>query len=224
VGLGLAGCGSRELRERLRNRLAGFASLALETDAFIAWLGAHDGEDGAVLILGTGSYGFGRAAGRWCRVGGWGPEISDEASGYAIGREILRATLWALDGRAPTTPLAVDILDRFAGKPEHVVAFARNASPSDYAALAPTAFEHAARGDELALKVVGAAVEQAVAMIRRLTVAGMPAISVTGGLAATIADWLPAEVRARLTAPRADALDGAISMARRAGFADPRCR
>ena len=41
AGLGLAGAGIRSACDRLRSKLGIFGSIVLETDAYVAWLGAH---------------------------------------------------------------------------------------------------------------------------------------------------------------------------------------
>ena len=46
VGLGLAGAGIKSACDGLRSKLSPFASVVLETDAYIAWLGAHQAADG----------------------------------------------------------------------------------------------------------------------------------------------------------------------------------
>ena len=58
AGLGLAGAGIKSACDRLLSEKMPFASTVLETDAYVAWLGAHQGGDGAIVILGTGSCGL----------------------------------------------------------------------------------------------------------------------------------------------------------------------
>ena len=72
AGLGLAGAGLKSACDRLRAERNLFASIELGTDAYIAWLGAHRGSDGGVVILGTGSCGLAIVNGRRIDVGGWG--------------------------------------------------------------------------------------------------------------------------------------------------------
>jgi glucosamine kinase len=86
VGMGAAGAGQTSALDRFVSRAHPFASMAVETDAHTAWLGAFGGEDGAILIVGTGSCGYGSVGGRRHYVGGWGYEISDEGSGAAIAK------------------------------------------------------------------------------------------------------------------------------------------
>src|SRR3974390_3488610 len=110
AGLGLAGAGEKRACDGLRSKLRAFTSIVLETDAYIAWLGAHHAEDGGIVILGTGSCGLALVGGRRIVVGGYGAEVSDEAGGQRMGREALRRALWAFDGRTETTALSTDIL------------------------------------------------------------------------------------------------------------------
>ena len=77
AGMGAAGAGQTSAVERLLSRPHPFASFAIDTDAHIAWLGAFGGGDGAILIVGTGSCGYGGVGGKPHYVGGWGYEISD---------------------------------------------------------------------------------------------------------------------------------------------------
>lgn len=214
AGLGLAGAGPRAMRQRFLAELQMFASAVVATDAYVAWLGAHRGEDGAVLVLGTGSFGLGRVAGRWHHVGGWGPVISDDGGGQAIGREAVRRTTWAIDGRIHATPLTLDIAAKIGGDPARIADFIAAASPPDYAALAPAVFAHACRRDPHAMAIVSSAAEAASRMVSRLLDLGIPAVSLMGGLADALLPWLRPPVRRALRPPQGDALDGAIRMAR----------
>ncbi|MBA3518842.1 MAG: N-acetylglucosamine kinase [Rhizobiales bacterium] len=216
AGLGVAGAGIKSAVARLLAEPHPFRSVAVETDAHAAWLGAHGGADGAILILGTGSCGLAVVGGRQSYVSGWGAQVSDEASGLMIGREALRRTLWAYDGRAETTPLADAILSRFGGSAEEIVAFAANARPADFGRLVPLVLEHAASRDPLALALVSEATADAARMITRLLDAGAPSVCLLGGLAGVLEAWLPPPLRERLTSPKGDAMDGAILLARQA--------
>jgi len=74
------------------------AQVIIESDAFIASIGAIGIDPGILLIAGTGSIVIGRTKDRnMFRVGGWGPYFGDEGSGFWIGREAVRAALRSLD-------------------------------------------------------------------------------------------------------------------------------
>jgi len=214
AGLGLAGAGLKGACEQLRAGLNSFASTVVSTDAYIAWLGAHRGGNGGIVILGTGSCGLAIVDGKRIDVGGWGAEISDEAGGQRIGREALRRSLWTYDGRAKRTKLSDLILDRYRRDPAKIVAFATNATPAQYAEFAPLVFEYATRGDPLAVELVQETAEAATRIIDRLIAGGATAVSLIGGLADPVMPWLPSRLREFLASPQSDPLDGAILMAR----------
>jgi len=78
------------------------ATVIIESDAFIASIGAIGVDPGVLLISGTGSIVIGRdRGGSMFRVGGWGPHFGDDGSGFWIGREAVRAALRDLDMHAP---------------------------------------------------------------------------------------------------------------------------
>ena len=218
AGLGLAGAGIKSACDRLLSEKMPFASMMLETDAYAAWLGAHHGGDGAIVILGTGSCGLALINDRRIGVAGWGADVSDEAGGQRMGREALRRTLWAFDGRTEETALSAAILDRFGGDPAKIVRFASRATPALYAELAPLVLQYASLRDPLAVTLVQETADAAIAIIDRLADAGAPAISLVGGLAEPLLPWLPPRIRDLVTEPQSDALDGSILMARRAFF------
>jgi glucosamine kinase len=77
------------------------AQIIIESDAFIASIGAIGIDPGILLIAGTGSIVIGRDKNRnMFRVGGWGPYFGDEGSGFWIGREAVSAALRSLDLQA----------------------------------------------------------------------------------------------------------------------------
>ena len=218
AGLGLAGAGVSSACEGARCGLGAFASVIVDTDAYIAWLGAHQGTDGAIVILGTGSAGLAVINGRRISVGGWGPEVSDEAGGQRMGREALRRALWAFDGRAEKTQLATKILDQFAWDPARIVCFAAKATPAEYAEFAPLVLERASAGDPLAVTLVDEAAKAAAHIVTRLVDLGAPAVTLIGGLAKPLTPWLPQRVHGYLCEPKSDPLAGAILLARRTFF------
>jgi glucosamine kinase len=78
------------------------AQIIIESDAFIASIGAIGIDPGILLISGTGSIVIGRDKARnMFRIGGWGPYFGDEGSGFWIGREAVREALRSLDLQSP---------------------------------------------------------------------------------------------------------------------------
>src|SRR6185312_349557 len=109
AAIGLAGVGRKGVLEQLTSRDHPFRSVLYVNDATIACIGAHGGRDGGIVIVGTGSVGFGVVDGREIRVGGYGFPISDEGSGADIGLHAIRLTLRAHDERAIGTSLTRDV-------------------------------------------------------------------------------------------------------------------
>jgi glucosamine kinase len=210
AGMGAAGAGQKSAVERLLSRSHPFASFVIDTDAHTAWLGAFGGGDGAILIVGTGSCGYGGVGGRRHYVGGWGYEISDEGSGAAIGREVLRRSIRAYDGRIPTTPLSDAVLADFDNNPEILVDWVGKARPGDYARYAPLVLEHARQRDPLGLELIRHAADEVAQIAIRLLDLGAPALCIFGGLAEPLRPWLPPPLQEVIVPPAADALDGAI--------------
>ena len=216
AGFGLAGTQQDSDRQKVLDRLHPFASLTVDTDAYAAWLGAFGGGDGAILILGTGSCGLAVIDGERINVGGWGLDIADDGSGAALGRQAIRRALWALEGMAPLTPFAEDVLADFGREAQNATLWAAEAMPSDFATYAPRAFDYAERGDELAVGVVTESAAEATMLTNRLRELGAKSVAMIGGLFPRILPWLDGPTRAVMVEPAADAADGAILMARRA--------
>jgi glucosamine kinase len=216
AGMGAAGAGQSSAVERLLSRPHPFASFEIDTDAHTAWLGAFGGGSGAILIIGTGSCGYGGASGECQYVGGWGYEISDEGSGAAIGRELLRRVIWAYDGRIARSPLSDAVLAEFKDDPEVLVDWASKARPSDYGRYAPLILEHANRRDPLGIALIEAAAADIASIATRLLDLGAPTLCLFGGLAEPLRPWLPPPIQRTIVPPAADALDGGILLARTA--------
>jgi glucosamine kinase len=215
AGFGLAGANVLKLADGIRTAPLGYATQSVESDAYVACLGAHGGEDGAILILGTGSQGLLLQDGKASTLGGWGFALSDEGSGAILGRAALRAAILAHDGLAPRSGLTDALLEAFGHDPAAAVLWARSATPRDYGAHAPTVVAHADRGDPVALSLLGEATAMVAGMLDRLVVLGARRIALMGGLAGVYRGRLPERLDTVLADPRGDALDGALLLARR---------
>lgn len=216
AGMGLAGLALASEHEKLRHYPHPFASMIAENDAYIACLGAHSGQDGAILILGTGSCGCGIVGNHTFTVGGWGFQLGDQGSGASLGHQAIRYALWAHEGVIPATPLSRAIMAMFGNSPEQAVLWSDQAVPRDYAALAPLVFEHRQRQDRLAKTLLDETAEAAAKLITALLNKGAPRVALLGGLADQLTPFLPASLQSNLVKPAGDALDGAVLMARRA--------
>ncbi|BCG89749.1 N-acetylglucosamine kinase [Mesorhizobium sp. 113-3-9] len=215
AGIGLAGIGRKGALEALRAIAHPFASIDFVSDGVGACLGAHSGQDGAIVIAGTGSIGLGFVEGRDLRVGGYGFPISDEGSGAHLGLKAVQLALRAHDGRHERTALLAEVMQRFEGDPTEAVAWMDRASATDYAALAPMVMRHADQGDPAGRRIVQSAAEQIDTLVRVLFEKGAPRITLLGGLASPLEPWLAPDVRRRLKPADGDAVSGAVILAKR---------
>jgi glucosamine kinase len=189
-------------------------------DVDLALSGAFEGDDGIIAALGTGSVFARQLSGRMQRVGGYGFQLGDEASGAWIGREAMRRALYARDGLGPAGPLTVALWARFAD-PGAMMIFARDSRPADFAALAPLVIENAARGCPVAAEVLDTATAWVIRAIDRLQPEdGLLPVALMGGVGPVIAARLGARGgRWPLVSPRGSILDGALWRAERLGAA-----
>lgn len=216
VGLGLAGANVATLHRAFMAAGLPVSGFALESDAFVACRGAHDNGDGAIAILGTGTAYVARRDGSFVSLGGWGFALSDQGSGADIGRSALRAALLAYDGIGPADALTEAVLSDFRHNPDVMVTFARDGLPRDFGGFAPLVLDHADRGEPVASAIVADAVDHIATAIDRLQALGAPAVALLGGLAARYRPRLTGRVTPPIVDPAADALTGALALAREA--------
>lgn len=161
VCLGMAGVDQPREADVIRSILA---RLGLETrilivnDSLIALEAGAPGSPGVVVASGTGSIVYGRdASGHAARSGGWGHLLADEGSGFAIGREALRAVVRAGDRRGPATSLTGRVLAHYGvDRPQDVPreVYSGGVKPAAIAMLALAVQEAADDGDAVAAKII----------------------------------------------------------------------
>jgi glucosamine kinase len=216
AGLGLAGIVTSVGKERIEAAGLPFASVSIDNDAYAACVGAFGGGDGGIVIAGTGSIGLALVSGERHMVGGWGFQLGDHGSGAWVGHHAARRAALALDGLLQPTPLIAEILAATGQTRLELSRWSEQARPTDYARFAPAVFAAAASGDVQGMMIV---IEGAAAISnlgRALLARGARAIALLGGLSKVYPPYLDADVRRALTEPQADAVDGAIMMARSA--------
>jgi len=227
--IGAAGAGRDPEREELRKAMRG-ESLAdrvvVTTDIEIALAGAFAEGPGIVVSAGTGSISVGRdRTGRRSRVGGYGWQMGDEGSGYAMGRAALGAVSRAHDGRSPRTALSDRVLGATrSGDFDALVRWAASATPAEIAALAPHVLETAAGGDPLAQGILDYAARElsqlAICLLPVMDVEPPVGVALTGGLLSvdgplrrSVLKRLGEEPGLRTVEAPVDAVLGALRMA-----------
>ena len=216
AGLGLAGIVTSVGAERITQAGLPFASVTADNDAYAACIGAFSGKDGGMVIAGTGSIGYALVGGERHMVGGWGFQLGDHGSGAWVGHHAVRRAALAIDGLLQPTRLITEVLAQTGGTRLDLSRWSEEAKPKDYAHFAPLVFDCAAKGDVQGMMIV---IEGAAAISnlgRALLARGAKAICLLGGLSKVYPPYLDADVKRALATPQADAVDGAIMMARRA--------
>ncbi|MFT8645275.1 MAG: BadF/BadG/BcrA/BcrD ATPase family protein [Gluconacetobacter sp.] len=215
---GLAGAEATGAVARFNARPAMFARLRIVSDAYTSCVGAHAGADGAMVAAGTGTVGLAIAGGATRRVGGWGFPQGDEGGGAWIGLQAIRLMLRAGDGRIPPTLLSEAVRARLADGGADPMLWAVGARAADFAALVPMVAALARDGDAEARDLLGRAGAEIELLLGALRAAeGFASLPccVLGGLAPLVLPYLSPATRAGLSAPKGDAIDGAMRLAKR---------
>ena len=187
---GLAGGISGNNRQLIAHRLAtyDFGNVDNGSDAQNAvaiCLGEHDG---VAVILGTGAIAFAQKQGVLYRVGGYGYLFSDGGSGFAIGRDVIRAALDHEAGYGTPTALTSEALSK-CSTPTVMDALASFYSGGKrlVASYAPLAFDAAKEGDRVAEEIIRQNMAAAAELIfSAIKVAGLQApvrVELCGGIA-----------------------------------------
>jgi N-acetylglucosamine kinase-like BadF-type ATPase len=189
--VGAAGAGRDTERNELRNALRAenvATQVMVTTDIEIALAAAFKDGPGIVVSAGTGSVAVGRdQQGKQYRIGGYGWQMGDEGSGYAIGRAALGAVSRAVDGRSPPTALSARLLRATRSADfDALIRWAAGASPAEVAALAPHVLAVAAEGDPLAQGIADYAARElsqlAICLLPKMELTPPIPVAITGGL------------------------------------------
>lgn len=159
--LGLAGVRRMDIRERIRDSFVSryhVDHIFITTDAEIALFGTTLGDQGLVVIAGTGSVCLGQNAhGETAIAGGWGPLAGDEGGGRNIAEMALHGVAKASDGRGVETRLSEKALEYFrASSVENllVAIYSPQMDNSRVAGFARYVVGSAIDGDELAVDII----------------------------------------------------------------------
>lgn len=202
AGVGLAGVNLPVLFEQMSNWQHPFKQMFLATDLLVACLGAHNGQDGAVMITGTGSCGFSYVNGHPYTLGGHGFPHGDKGSGAWFGFQAANHVLMSLDGLKAESIInqkllsllnvndGLEMVETIAGKP---AAF--------YAQMANLVFDAAEEGDDIATEIVNEGAGYLSGVARQLGKQNPPRISLIGGLTPRILPWLDQDVKDKLAEP-----------------------
>jgi glucosamine kinase len=181
VCVGAAGAARPEIATKIRQIIAELIPEIILTnidvvgDTVIALEAAFGEGPGVIAIAGTGSIAYGRDGhGRTARAGGWGFAISDEGSGYWIGRRAISALLSAHDKNLETALTAMVLLEWKLNTIDDLVQKANATPPPDFPRLFSVVLRAAGQGDSIARDLLANAGTElaaiAATVVRRLAV------------------------------------------------------
>ena len=158
---GLRAASDRELWRGLAREIGIASPVHLTHDAAAALAAGSPDATGIVVVCGTGSMVFGRGAdGSECFVGGRGPLLGDEGSGFDIGHQALRAAARSVDGVGESTELARLLPERLGlDGLDDLLSWVSPFAKDRVASLAPVVFEAVDGGDAVARAIVEGAAE-----------------------------------------------------------------
>lgn len=215
AGIGLAGVNLPHYYQQVLDWPHPFLACHLTTDLHIACMGAHQGQDGAVIILGTGSCGFSIYQGNKIELGGYGFPHGDKGSGAWLGLQAISHTLNAIDGVADKTLLQNQLLTQFhVNNAIELSEAISEASPALFASLAPIIFNCGHQGDATAIQIIETGADYINRLAQRLIKQKPLPLAFVGGLTQLYIPWLSPFTLANMRESKASCEMGAILWAR----------
>ena len=212
---GMAGARLQSARDEFARRDWPFAGVQVYDDIDIARAGAHGGEDGAVIIAGTGSAALAMVDGVRHQCGGWGFEIGDQMSGAILGRELIRYAVEAEDGLVPSSPLCRAVIAKLGGDNDAVMDWSfRTRVPADYAAVMPLFFEYYEKGDLVAEEMMMLQLRYVDNYVNWFKARGATRMAVVGGFADRLFPLLQQRYGNFVVERQGEPLYGALILAR----------
>jgi N-acetylglucosamine kinase-like BadF-type ATPase len=162
ICIGLAGAREEEDKNRIKqkvSKLLGFKKIIIESDSVIALQGAFNGEDGLILICGTGSILLGLIENKPVRIGGWGWKLGDFGSGYEIGKYAIKNLIEEYDcGRKPSA-LSKAIEKKFAIDEKTLLKNIYHKN-FNFQNIVPVILEYAGKKDKTASRIIDTAADE----------------------------------------------------------------
>jgi glucosamine kinase len=215
AGIGLAGINIPQVKQTFLKQSLPFASWHITTDLHIACLGAHLGQDGAIVIVGTGSSGIAIHNDQQLEVGGHGFVVGDKGSGAWLGKMAVSHCLETLDGITPNNLLCEHVLSLLnCDNPYDLVSLTLEAKPAFYASIAPLILQLAASQQEDALLLVNQAATYINKLCHRLLIGNLNRISLIGGITQPLMPYLDNQLQAIIRPAKATPEQGAILYAK----------
>ena len=211
AGIGLAGINIPQVKQAFLKQFLPFASWHITTDLHIACLGAHLGQDGAIVIVGTGSSGVAIHNDQQFEMGGHGFVVGDKGSGAWLGKMAISHCLETLDGITPNNLLSKQVINLLdCDSAYDLVNLTLEAKPALFASVAPLIFRLAASQQEDALLLVNQAATYINKICHRLLSGNLHRLSLIGGITQPLTPYLDSQLQAIIRPAQATPEQGAI--------------
>ncbi len=219
LAIGVAGYEILAARSNFLQENHPFEQIKLYPDSHIACVGAHKGEDGGVIIIGTGSVGLSIINSNISKVGGWGFPYDDLGSGAWIGMQSIATCCQSLDSRQPKSEFTKVIMEKFNNSQTQLLDWATHADSKEFATLAPTVIELAKEHNSHAFKIMTKAgnhiseIGNTLISTNSKYVHNLPLV-VMGGIGNHIIPYLDKAIKNHLVQPKSSPEDGALCLLR----------
>jgi glucosamine kinase len=212
--VGLAGVNLPHLFTAINEWQHPFLRMYLTSDLHTACLGAHEGKEGAVIVVGTGSCGFSSVNGDTLNLGGHGFLMGDQGSGAWVGLEAIKAVLLAMDDLGPQTLLSRSLAQHLDCEGLAMVEEMTGMPSRNYAKIAPLVFTAAEQEDSVALNILKEAGLYISALANKLLATNPQRLSMIGGVSMRLLPWLDEAIVAQVVDPIEQPEFGAIHFAK----------
>lgn len=233
---GMAGGRMDSARDAFAARPWPFAGVKVYDDIDIAHAGALGGEEGGVIIVGTGSAAMSIVGGKRHQAGGWGFQIGDQMSGAILGRELARYAVEAEDGLVESSPLTRAVTAALGGDNQAVMTWSfvtdlglrivnRDGSegcdealigraPAEFGKLMPLFIDYLEQGDPVARRMLELQFTYVDTYVRWFKSHGAQVMAVVGGFGQRLFPLLRERYGDFVALPRYEPLHGAVILAR----------
>jgi len=212
---GMAGGRLPSARTAFASRDWPFAKVTVYDDIDIARAGAMSGEDGAVIIVGTGSAAMALVDGQRHQCGGWGFHIGDQMSGAILGRELVRRAVEATDGLVSGSPLTEATVQALGGSLDAVMDWSfKDRRPADYGALIPMLMEYFEKGDPVARELIDLEMDYIDNYVAWFKARGVTRMAAVGGFGTRLYPLMERRYGDFIVRPQHEPLHGAVILAR----------
>lgn len=211
AGIGLAGINIPHVKQTFLKQSLPFASWQITTDLHIACLGAHLGQDGAIVIVGTGSSGIVINNSQHLEIGGHGFVVGDKGSGAWLGKMAISHCLETLDGITPNNLLSEQVMSQLNCENAYdLVRLTLEAKPAFYALIAPMILKLAATQQHDALLLVNQAATYINQICQRLLRFNPARLSLIGGITEGLTPYLDSQLQTIIQPAKAPPECGAV--------------